>query len=154
MSAGKLLELKFPPVAVLLVIALLMGLSVGIGPQLHWLHQRGIGVGLILGGVLVGVLGVVTFRRAHTTVDPRFPQKTTALVTSGIYRVTRNPMYLGMLLALAGWACWLGQILPYLALPIFVIYINRWQIAPEERALEQIFRQEFMLYRARVRRWL
>lgn len=100
------------------------------------------------------MLGVASFRRAHTTVDPRYPQKMTALVTGGVYRVTRNPMYLGMLLALAGWALWLGQLLPFIILPLFILFLNRWQIAPEERALERTFGAEYTLYRARARRWI
>jgi len=154
MSGGKDLELKVPPVAVMLVLACLMGLSTGLGPRLLWPHLRDIGSGLIFGGISVGILGIVSFRRAQTTVDPRFPRRTTALVTSGIYRITRNPMYLGMLLALAGLACCLGHLLPFLAAPSFVIFINRWQIVPEERALAQLFPTSFNFYRAQVRRWL
>lgn len=154
MSIAKKLELKVPPVVVWLATALLMRLSTSIGPQFGWLRQPAIAVALVLGGMFLGVLGVVSFQRAHTTVDPRHPQKMTALVTSGVYRATRNPMYLGMLLTLAGWALWLGHLLPLFFLPPFVLFLNRWQIAPEERALERAFGAEYTLYRARARRWI
>ncbi|MCX6951215.1 MAG: isoprenylcysteine carboxylmethyltransferase family protein [Verrucomicrobia bacterium] len=156
MSAVAQLELKVPPVAVWLAVALGMKLSTYVAPRLAvgWLHQPGLGLALGLGGVGIAVLGVVSFRRARTTVDPRYPHKMTALVTSGLYRVTRNPMYLGMLLALAGWACGLGQLLPWLFLPLFIAYLNRFQIVPEERALAARFGEAFAAYRARVRRWL
>lgn len=154
MKTGKKLELKVPPVIAWLVTALLMRLSIHLGPQSIWLHQPTLALALTIGGVLVGALGVVAFRRAHTTIDPLHPQKMTALVTAGIYRATRNPMYLGMLLALAGWALWLGQLVPFLLLPLFVLFLNRWQIAPEELALEQMFGLEYVSYRARVHRWI
>jgi len=156
MSAVEKLELKIPPVVVWLALALLMKLSAGVAPRFAfpWLHQPAIAIGLAVVGVLVAVLGVVAFRRAHTTVDPRYPQNVSTLVTSGIYRVTRNPMYLGLLVVLAGWALWLGQLLPFLFLPLFVAILNRRQIAPEERALDRIFGASFAAYRAKVRRWI
>jgi protein-S-isoprenylcysteine O-methyltransferase Ste14 len=154
MSVAEKLELKAPPVVVWLVTAFLMKLSTPVGHRIAWLRQPNLALALALGGVLLGVLGVVSFHRAHTTVDPRHPQKMTALVTSGVYRTTRNPMYLGMLLTLAGWALWLGQLLPFIFLPFFVLFLNRWQIAPEERALERTFGAEYTFYRARARRWI
>jgi protein-S-isoprenylcysteine O-methyltransferase Ste14 len=76
------------------------------------------------------------------------------MVTSGVYRHTRNPMYLGMLCLLGAWAAWLGNAAALLGLPAFVAYMNRFQIAPEERALAQRFGAAFDAYAARVRRWL
>jgi len=156
MNALDKLELKVPPVALWLAVALLMKLSAGLAPRFAsaWLRQPQLGVALLLAGVGVAISGVVAFQRAHTTVDPRHPQKMSALVTSGIYRATRNPMYLGMLLALVGWAFWLGQLPPFLLLPFFVVFLNRFQIAPEERALARMFGPQFSAYRARVRRWI
>lgn len=156
MSPLDKLELKVPPVVLWLAFALLMRLSAGLAPQpaLAGLHQPQLGVALLLAGVGVAISGVVAFRQARTTVDPRHPQKMSALVTSGVYRATRNPMYLGMLLALVGWACWLGRFPPFFLPPFFVIFLNRFQIAPEERALARMFGPGFAAYRARVRRWI
>lgn len=105
-------------------------------------------------GVLLGIAGVATFRRAGTTVHPQRPHEATALVTSGAYRYSRNPMYLGLLLLLIGWATYLAHALAFAILPLFVAWMNRFQIAPEERALSANFGSAFETYRRAVRRWL
>jgi protein-S-isoprenylcysteine O-methyltransferase Ste14 len=75
-------------------------------------------------------------------------------VRSGVYSFTRNPMYLGFLLVLVGWATFLSNALAFLILPAFILYMNRFQIEPEERALASLFAEEFVAYKSRVRRWL
>lgn len=105
-------------------------------------------------GAALDVLGMVHFLRARTTFNPLKPESASALVTSGVFRFTRNPMYLGMATMLAGWAVYLSNVAAFAGLPLFVAYINRFQIAPEERALAVRFGDEFAAYRARVRRWL
>jgi protein-S-isoprenylcysteine O-methyltransferase Ste14 len=105
-------------------------------------------------GFITGISGVVTFRRAKTTVDPTKPQSSSSLVTWGIYAITRNPMYLGGLVILSGWAIFLSNALSFLFLPAYVLYINRFQIRPEECALTGLFGQEYVAYQGRVRRWL
>nr|WP_255612533.1 isoprenylcysteine carboxylmethyltransferase family protein [Alcanivorax sp. 1008] len=113
-----------------------------------------VAVVLVLMGAGVSLAGVVSFRRARTTVNPLKPEKTSSLVCSGIYRVTRNPMYLGFLLVLIGWAVMLGSAFAVLGPVLFVVYISRFQILPEERVLQNLFGDEFTAYQARVRRWL
>jgi protein-S-isoprenylcysteine O-methyltransferase Ste14 len=108
----------------------------------------------ILAALGIGVEALVRFRRAKTTVNPLKPEQASALVVGGIYRWTRNPMYLGMLLLLVGWAFILSSWAALAILPLFVIYLNRFQIGPEERALRARFGAEFDHYRERVRRWL
>lgn len=105
-------------------------------------------------GVGVAAAGVVSFRRARTTVNPLQPATASSLVVSGIYRLTRNPMYLGALLVLVGWAVFLANAVAFLISPMFVFYLNRFQIAPEEKALASLFGPEFTAYCARVRRWI
>lgn len=105
-------------------------------------------------GMTLAALGVVRFVRAETSVNPLKPGGVSALVTSGVYRVTRNPMYVGMLLFLGGMACALSHPLAFAMLPLFVIYMNRFQIGPEEAALSGIFGNAYTTYRQRVRRWL
>ena len=107
-----------------------------------------------LSGVAAGVAGIIEFRRARTTVNPMTPGASSSLVERGIYRHTRNPMYLGMALVLLGWAIWLGGVAAVAALPVFTLYMTRFQIVPEERFLEAKFGQTFVAYRGRVRRWL
>jgi protein-S-isoprenylcysteine O-methyltransferase Ste14 len=94
------------------------------------------------------------FARARTTVNPLAPARASRLVTGGVFAHTRNPMYLGMLLVLAGWGVWLGNALAWLGLPLFVGLLNALQIGPEERAMRQRFGADFDRYAAQVRRWL
>lgn len=112
------------------------------------------GVALIAAGAAVCLAGVVAFRRARTTVDPTRPEKASSLVRDGVYRFTRNPMYLGFFLLLGGLALLLGNGLALLMAAAFVPYMNHFQIEPEERALARLFGTEFDLYRREVRRWL
>ena len=106
-----------------------------------------------LGGALA-FAGVVAFRDKRTTVNPLTPAASSFVVSSGVYRVSRNPMYLGFLLALAGWAVYLSNAGAALLLPAFVAYMTQYQIKPEERALLGKFGSEFAQYMSRVRRWL
>lgn len=150
------LELRIPPVAIGLILAALMWLA---GRFLPWSGlplpgRSAIAIGLASAGALVAIAGVVSFRRARTTVNPFQPAAASQLVVSGIYRWTRNPMYLGMLLLLVGWGVFLAS-LPALAIAAaWVPLMNRLQIIPEERALTANFGLAFTSYQARVRRWL
>jgi protein-S-isoprenylcysteine O-methyltransferase Ste14 len=150
------LELKIPPAALGLLLGGLMWATARSVPALDFaLPAKPVIAGSLAAvGVLVAVLGIVSFRRAKTTVNPLSPEAASALVTSGIYQRTRNPMYLGMLLVLLGWAVFLANILA-LVFPIaFVVLMNRLQILPEERALTAVFGSKFADYQSRVRRWL
>jgi len=109
---------------------------------------------LVVVALIVGLPAVAGFRRAKTTVNPLKPEASTALVTGGIYRWTRNPMYLAMLFLLLAWACIVSNWAALAMLPLFVAYLNRFQIGPEERALQARFGAEFESYRRKVRRWL
>jgi protein-S-isoprenylcysteine O-methyltransferase Ste14 len=105
-------------------------------------------------GAVIGGLGFASFIRAKTTVNPMKPDSSSSLVVSGIYQFTRNPMYLGFLLGLFGWAIFLSNALAFFLLPAFIAYMNRFQIEPEEKALARLFGEQFVAYRSRVRRWL
>ena len=150
------LELKIPPVAVVLAAAALMWLVAWAVPAFKFqLPARDlVAMSFALAGAVTSALGVVSFRRARTTVNPMKPELSSSLVASGIYGLTRNPMYLGFLLVLLGWAVFLSSVLAFLFLPAFILYMNRFQIDPEERALAALFGQEFTAYKARARRWL
>lgn len=150
------LELKVPPPVAGLVMAILMWLTARAVPTVGFIlpQRKGLVLGLVVAGVCVSVLGVASFRRARTTVNPLKPERSSCLVTSDIYRYTRNPMYLGLLLILLGWAVFLANILAFIFIPGFIAYLNRFQIRPEERVLASVFGQDFANYRSKVRRWL
>ena len=152
----KWLELKIPPLLVALVIGLIMlGVSRAV-PSLAFALPGGfaIALSLVALGSVVALAGVVAFRRKRTTVNPMTPGDSTSMVSSGIYRYSRNPMYLGFLLALAGWGVYLSNAAAAVLLVAFVVYMNQYQIKPEERALLAKFDQSFLHYMARVRRWI
>ncbi|MFX4227418.1 MAG: methyltransferase family protein [Porticoccaceae bacterium] len=150
------LELKIPPLALLAMVAIsIWGLSVLLPsgqvdfPGVHW-------VAAILGGagLLIPLCGVLAFNRARTTVDPRFPAQSVQLIQTGVYQFSRNPMYLGFLLLLTGWTFYLGNGAGFLLLPLFVLYLNRFQIEPEERILLEKFGAPYRDYLNDVRRWI
>jgi protein-S-isoprenylcysteine O-methyltransferase Ste14 len=150
------LELKVPPVAVALIIAALLWFVSWAAPTFRFVFPgRGV-LALILAGagVVMAALGVASFRRAKTTVHPMTPELSSSLVRSGVYALSRNPMYLGLLLVLIGWAIFLSNVLAFLILPVFIFYMSRFQIGPEEKALDRRFGEEFVTYKSRVRRWL
>jgi protein-S-isoprenylcysteine O-methyltransferase Ste14 len=124
--------------------------SLGLSPGL----RIGCGIAFACLGQAISVSGMIAFKRAKTTINPLKPDAASSLVQTGVFRFTRNPMYLGLLLTLAGWAVYLGHTLPFLALPLFAWYITRFQIKPEERILTEVFGAQFTTYTLRVRRWV
>lgn len=109
---------------------------------------------LIAAGVILLILAFIAFARARTTVNPVEPEHANTLVTTGLYRISRNPMYLAMALILLGGALRLGNIGAFIAPALFVWSITLFQIKPEERALQSIFDEDFTAYRQQTRRWL
>lgn len=150
------LELKVPPPIVALAIAALMWLASSlVSPvPVPFGARVPIAVLLVCVGLVFGVTAMVTFRRANTTVNPMKPDTASSLVTGGVFRVTRNPMYLSLLLYLVAWAIYLANWVVLVFLPLFVIYMNEFQIKPEERAMAMLFGARYAEYKARVRRWL
>ncbi|MDF0675027.1 MAG: isoprenylcysteine carboxylmethyltransferase family protein [Nitrospira sp.] len=149
------LELKVPPLALVFLFGALMWVASAYSMftiVLPWRSAFAL-IFYTVGSAIV-LAGVLTFRQMKTTVSPLTPEATTTMVTSGIYRFTRNPMYLGFLLILVGWAIDLSHLLAFVILPLFVWYMNRFQIQPEERALASKFSEAFTAYKRSVRRWL
>lgn len=105
-------------------------------------------------GIVCIVMGVIQFSLKKTTVNPHKPEDSTSLVSSGIYSISRNPMYLGMLILLVFYGLFLGNGLVFLILPIFVWYMNSFQIKPEEEMMNQLFGDEYKDYQKKVRRWI
>ena len=144
-----------PPIVAAATAALMLGAAwllpfLGFGFELKTVFA----ITLACAGVLVSLTGVVQFWQARTTVNPLKPDSASALVVAGIYRWTRNPMYLGMATVLTAWGIYLANIGALAAVALFVACMNRFQIAPEERALQARFGADFEAYRARVRRWI
>ncbi len=111
-------------------------------------------VALVAAGVALNLLPKLAFGRARTTINPLKPQTTTHLVTSGIFRYTRNPMYLGQSVIVLAWAVYLHNVVALLAVPAFMLYITRFQILPEERHLGALFGDGFEAFCRRTRRWV
>ena len=151
----KALENRIPPPLVAALLALCMWLLAGSSPALagNTIILAVAVASVVLVGISFCVSGVIGFRRARTTVNPLQPHKASALVTSGVYRISRNPMYVGFAFLLLGWAVALGEPLAFLGVPAFVLFITRFQILPEERALTTLFGVEFERYCTTVRRW-
>lgn len=146
------LEHRIPPPLVAIISAVLMWLAVRpIDPLGNRLWPALL---VALAGGAVCLAGVASFRRARTTVNPLKPESASSLVVVGIYRHTRNPMYLGFAIILLGWCVFLGSALAVLGVAVFVLYIGRFQIRPEERALRELFGAEFDAFCGRVRRWV
>jgi protein-S-isoprenylcysteine O-methyltransferase Ste14 len=150
------LENKIPPPIVTALFGLLMWLVARYVPSLDLALSVRVLLALLVSaiGVCFSVAGVLSFRQAQTTVNPLKPETASALVRSGIYQYSRNPMYVGFALLLLAWACYLTSPLALLGVLGFVLHMNRFQISPEERALTTLFGSEFQVYQAQVRRWL
>lgn len=150
------LEAKIPPPAVAAATAVIMWGISRLAPQVAMPSgiRMGLSIAILMVGIAFTVAGMLSFRRARTTINPTKPEEASLLVRTGIYRLTRNPMYLGLLIDLGAWAVFLSSAWSLLGVAGFVLYISRFQIAPEERALSKLFGSEFATYKASVRRWL
>ncbi|KPV49792.1 hypothetical protein SE17_30610 [Kouleothrix aurantiaca] len=145
---------RFPPPFLYVIVF-------GIALLLNWLvplatlpltFGRVAALALVLAGVLLMIWSNVLFRRAHTSLVPVKPSS--ALVTDGVYRLTRNPMYLGLLLVYLAAALWFSIIWALILAPLLVVAMQRMVIGKEERYLERRFGDEYRQYRAQVRRWI
>ena len=150
------LELKIPPPVLMVLCVVVMDLVdrfIQLGTfTIPVQTELAVLLGLI--GISTMMLGMLAFRGAGTTLDPRRPEQATKLVMHGIFRYTRNPMYLGMAVILLAWGIGLGNGLALVLIPCFMLYLNRFQIRPEERWMRQRFGDQYQQYRADVRRWI
>ena len=150
----KNLELKIPPVGVWLICALTMWgiarlLPFGVLP-----HLPAVAITFTMIGVGVGLAGLWSFYKARTTINPLDPSQATHFVSKGIYQLSRNPMYVGLVCCLIAWAIWLSYLLTWIGILLFIAYMTRFQIIPEERVLKLKFGKEYESYCLKVRRWL
>ena len=151
-----MLDLKIPPP----IVAVLCGLGIVYLPDLFGLEgfeiplQGWVAGVVIVFGLSFDLMGLLEFRKHATTISPLSPNKSALVVSSGIYRITRNPMYLGMAIVLVGVTIAFGSAIGLLMVLVFVLYITRFQIKPEERILEAKFGEAFVDYKAKVKRWI
>lgn len=147
---------RVPPPLVMVAVGVPMWLLAQFLPvgQVSVPGQVPLAILLLGAGILLMLWAVAFFVKVKTTVNPLRPARASSLVTGGAFRLSRNPIYLGDLLVLAALVVWLGNVFNVALLALFVWYINRFQILPEERALTGLFGEEYLDYCRRVRRWL
>lgn len=151
----KNLELKLPPVVVFFICIGLIWTIDYLLPALvdisvsSWIFRA-----LLALGTITAISGVIQFAIQSTSVNPHKPDHASSLVTSGVYRLSRNPMYLGMLIILLTAVLKFGNPFGLIVLPLYVLYMNRFQIIPEEQAMVEKFGDEFTSYCNNVRRWI
>ncbi|XOV79649.1 MAG: methyltransferase family protein [Aestuariibacter sp.] len=155
----KNLQLKIPPALLLLIFMLICWAIYSVVPALAGLpsalpYANTVSGLFLLMGLLVISAGVYEFRRFKTTVNPLSPEQATNMVRSGIFSFSRNPMYLGMLFILIATVINMFHLLTLMLIPAFVLYMNAFQIKPEERILKAQFGQEYEQYLLTTRRWL
>ncbi|MBS0580787.1 MAG: isoprenylcysteine carboxylmethyltransferase family protein [Proteobacteria bacterium] len=147
---------RIPPPALLVIFALGMAVLASALPRLAMSDAARLGLGGTLAAValILNVSSFLAFRRAGTTFNPVNPGLATSLVTTGIYRFSRNPMYLCLSVMLCEWAVYLSSAWALVGVAGFMIYTDRLQIIPEEQALQELFGDAYSQYRSQVRRWL
>ena len=150
------MRLKTPPAVQLFISALLMWIISIYAANFRFIFKLSNELALfclIIGGTII-VFGIAAFRKAETTVNPLHPDKASSLVNMGIYQYTRNPMYFGLLLILFSIGFYLQNLASMFVLPIYIWFISKYQIIPEEEALHKLFGQDYVNYQDRVRRWI
>ncbi len=149
------MKLLIPPPVVALLAGFIMWILAG---QVGWLvafsGQLMLACLAVACGVMIDLSALIAFRKARTTINPLSPDKTVTLVSTGVFRFTRNPMYLGLVFILAGWLIWLGQPLNIPVLFALIAYLTQFQIKPEEAVLVEKFGDTYLAYQRRVRRWI
>ena len=148
------MKTKIPPPIIALICIFINYLSTYLINPIKFPNIEIIGGLILLFGVVTAVLATLLFKKDKTTVNPRNPEKTTTLVTNGIFSITRNPMYLGLFFSISSTILFFGSWFGIIILMFFVWYINKFQIIPEEEAMEKLFGGKYSEYRQKVRRWI
>jgi protein-S-isoprenylcysteine O-methyltransferase Ste14 len=151
--AVRLETLVPPPIVAACFAAAMLGLAWA-APALTFPIPSALAFPVAAAGVSLDLVALLHFLRKRTSINAMKPESASALATGGIYRLSRNPMYLGLATLLLAWAIYLGNLAALAGVPVFILYMNSFQIAAEERVLEARFGAEYIAYRSRVRRWL
>ena len=148
------IKTKFPPPLVALTFGFLINYTKNIFPKIEIGWGYVFGSIIILFGIIIILSAIVLFKKYKTTITPIKPSNATKLIVNGVYKFSRNPMYLGLLLVLFGVSAMLNPIGGLIFIPLFILYLNYFQIIPEENAMIQLFKGEFLKYKRNVRRWI
>lgn len=148
------LKNKIPPPLVTLIFGAMIYYSTALIPSVSFKYQCLLAALVVIMGIAIILAAILTFRRLQTTVNPLQPTKATSLAISGIFRLSRNPMYLGMLLILMAVSLASGAVAGLLLLPVFIAYITFFQILPEEQAMRELFSDQYADYCKKIRRWI
>jgi len=148
------METKIPPPIVTLIFGLSIYFSRGIFQVVEIKYSFYFGILLLVLGFVILISAVRLFRKDKTTVNPLSPEQATKLVTDGIFKYSRNPMYLGMALVLGSIAVFFNLIGGIILVALFCAYITKFQILPEERAMRDLFLDDFDKYTKVTRRWI
>ena len=148
------METKIPPPIVTLIFGLAIYFSREIFPVVEIQHSSYLGIFLLLIGFFILISAVRLFRKDNTTVNPLRPELATKLVIDGIFKYTRNPMYLGMAFILVSISVFFNLLGGIILVALFCAYITKFQIIPEERAMKDLFSHDFEKYTKSTRRWI
>jgi len=150
------LALQIPPVVVVIAMMILMWLCNRWIPAAHFefTGQQGVLIFITVVAMVLCLSAMASFRKHQTTVNPVDPDQASSLITSGVFKYSRNPIYLGFALVLVVWGLRLSNAAAFVGVPIFIAYMTQWQIKPEERILLKKFGAPFADYMQRVRRWI
>ena len=148
------MKTKIPPPIVTLVSALLIFFSKELFPNYAFDYQSMLSIVIFISGLIILISAVSLFKKKETTVNPMSPEKASSLVVDGVFKYTRNPMYLGMSVVLLSISIQFNLIGGLLIVSLFVAYITVFQIIPEEEAMEENFGQDYLLFKKNTRRWI
>ena len=148
------IKTKIPPPLVALTFGFLINYTKDIFPKIDIRYDIIFGSFMIIIGSIIILSAITLFKKYQTDITPLKPSNATKLITGGIYKFSRNPIYLGLLLVLFGISIILNPIGGLFLIPLFILYLNIFQIIPEENAMVDLFKGEFLEYKANVRRWI
>jgi len=150
----RFLKKKIPPPIVALLFGLIMYFSSDYIVKIEIPLKEYFSIIFLILGMLITFLSARNFRIKETTVNPLTPDKATSLVTDGMFKISRNPMYLGLTSVLIALSFYKGLIVGIIFVPLFMLYITIFQIIPEEEAMLKLFGDEYKIYSSKVRRWI
>tara|TARA_Y100000589_G_scaffold194825_1_gene184244 strand:- start:136 stop:591 length:456 start_codon:yes stop_codon:yes gene_type:complete len=148
------IKTKLPPPLVALIFGFLINYTKNIFPKIEIKNQIIFGSFIIINGLIIILSAIILFKKYQTTISPLNPSNATKLITNGIYKFSRNPMYLGLLLVLLGISIIFNLTGGFFFILLFISYMNLFQIIPEENAMVDLFKDEFLEYKINVRRWI
>jgi len=147
-------NIKIPPPILVIILTSLVYFSSTKLELIHLPYRQSVSVIILIIGLIVIISPVINFIKSKTTVNPVKFKNVNTLVTTGIYRYSRNPMYLGMILIIISTTVYYLNFMSVFSPLIFYIWINKFQISREEIFLEDKFGNEYLKYKSETRRWI